>query len=207
MKNYSNYSKMALLLLILINASLDLMAEIAGSPHDLSKNGWGTTETCKFCHTPHAARPIQDTILWNRDISKAVYELYISPSFNGAATIAQPSAASKMCLSCHDGTVALDSYSGNAGSHFMSSTNLVGSNNRLNTDHPISFEYSSTLAAEDRALILPSSQKFVDSAKIIPLYNGKMECSSCHDAHDNTQTKFLRVNNSMSALCLKCHIK
>ena len=33
-------------------------ATIAGTPHDLSTKGWGTTETCKFCHTPHLAQSV-----------------------------------------------------------------------------------------------------------------------------------------------------
>ncbi|MEI6393162.1 MAG: cytochrome c3 family protein [Verrucomicrobiota bacterium] len=34
-----------------------------------------------------------------------------------------------------------------------------------------------------------------------------MECASCHATHDNTYTKFMRVSNAGSAMCLRCHIK
>ncbi|MBI5196127.1 MAG: cytochrome C, partial [Nitrospirae bacterium] len=32
-------------------------------------------------------------------------------------------------------------------------------------------------------------------------------CGSCHNPHDNSNGTFLRVTNSGSGLCLKCHIK
>jgi len=35
----------------------------------------------------------------------------------------------------------------------------------------------------------------------------KMQCSSCHDAHDNTNGKFLVMSNTASALCIVCHTK
>jgi len=34
-----------------------------------------------------------------------------------------------------------------------------------------------------------------------------VECSSCHDPHDNTYGSFLVEDNSGSALCLRCHVK
>lgn len=199
--------KLLILVLLLCKYSSE-GGTIIGTPHDLSNRGWGTTETCKFCHTPHASKNIENAPLWNRNLSVATYTLYTSPSFKGVSTQTQPNTPSKLCLSCHDGTVALDSYSGNEGNHYMTtSTALIGGNGKLNRDHPISFDYNAALVAENRTLVTPTSTKFVDGVKIIPLYDGKMECASCHEPHDNEHTKFLRVNNNNSALCFKCHIK
>lgn len=194
--------------LLLASCSLSLYGgTIVGSKHDLANNGWGTTETCKFCHTPHFAVGIVDAPLWNRQVSVATYTLYASPSFKGARTQTQPSTSSKLCLGCHDGTIAVDSYAGAQGSHFITATNTIGGESRLSSDHPISFEYNAALVRDNRTLASPVSAKFVDADHTLPLYDGKLECASCHEPHDPEQSKFLRMNNGTSALCLKCHLK
>ena len=186
-------------------------ASITGTPHDLSAKGWGTTELCKFCHTPHLAQAVAGAPLWNHATTVASYTLYTSATFAGVASQGQPGPTSKLCLSCHDGTVALDSFANagtiNAGTHFISTTNRVGAGNSLSSDHPISFSYNAALVAIDKGLVTPTSTNYVDVAATIPLFGGKMECASCHSTHDNTYTKFLRISNAGSALCLKCHVK
>ena len=64
-------------------------------------------EVCVFCHTPHGD-PAKDAqaFLWNHKASTAsTYTTYSSSSM--AMSVLQPGEASKMCLSCHDGTVAV----------------------------------------------------------------------------------------------------
>src|SRR5512134_2477769 len=61
-------------------------ASIAGTPHDLSTRGWGTTELCKFCHTPHLAQAVSGAPLWNHRTTAATYTLYSSASFKGTST-------------------------------------------------------------------------------------------------------------------------
>jgi predicted CXXCH cytochrome family protein len=186
---------------------------IAGTPHDLSTKGWGTTELCKFCHTPHLAQNVTGAPLWNHKTTVASYTMYSSATFQGVTTQAQPGPTSKLCLSCHDGTVAIDAFANGGvlqtGTHFMTSTNLVGggATPSLSGDHPIAFTYDAALASADSALVTPSSASYVDAGHLIPLYATKMECASCHASHDNTYGKFLRISNAGSAMCLKCHIK
>ena len=185
-------------------------ASITGTPHDLSGKGWGTTELCKFCHTPHSAQNVAGAPLWNHQTTaQNNYALYTSATMQGVQT--QPGPTSKLCLSCHDGTVASDSF-GNAGvlqtgTHFMTATptNLVGAAASLTRDHPISFTYDAALATADQHLVTPASTNYVDAARLIPLYNGKLECASCHATHDNQYGKFLRTSNGGSALCKACH--
>jgi len=183
---------------------------IAGTPHDLSTRGWGTTELCKFCHTPHLAQAaVQAAPLWNHRTTTVNYNMYNSATFKGAASQQQPGPASKLCLSCHDGTVAVDAFANGGalqtGTHFMTSTNLVGTGGSLANDHPIAFNYDAALATADPQLVVPADASYVDSAHTIPLFASKLECASCHATHDNTYTKFLRISNAGSALCLKCH--
>ena len=87
------------------------MQSIVDSPHNLSATGPGEVRAvteqkiCVFCHTPHRAAPIQP--LWNRLLPVSVYSVYSSNSLD--ALPGQPTGASKLCLSCHDGTIALGS--------------------------------------------------------------------------------------------------
>ena len=204
--------RFAVLLLAAALASAGVSASaatIAGTPHDLSTKGWGTTELYKFCHTPHLAQAVAGAPLWNHRTTAATYTLYSSATMQ--ATQTQPGPTSKLCLSCHDGTVANDSFANGgvlqSGTHFMTTTNLVGGGGTLANDHPIAFNYDAALVALDTYLVAPASASFVDAAHLIPLYSSKLECASCHASHDNTYGKFLRISNAGSALCLKCHIK
>jgi predicted CXXCH cytochrome family protein len=119
--------------------------------------------------------------------------------------MADPAGISKLCLSCHDGTVAIDAYGGSSGTTNMTGAAKIGTD--LRNDHPVSFTYNAALATADGGLVTPNSASKVDAAGIVPLFSSKLECASCHDAHDNTYGSFLRMNNAGSALCLTCHNK
>lgn len=172
-------------------------ATITGSKHDLSASTGG--EICIACHTPHNANTtITDAPLWNHTMTEATYELYASPTFNG--TTSQPTGVSKLCLSCHDGTIAPDAFTGHAGVTSIATAGNLGVN--LKKSHPISFTYDAALATADGELTDPGT---------LPagwINNSKFECSSCHDVHNKTGiAKMLHATNAGSALCLTCHKK
>jgi len=204
-----------ILILMSVVAVVTVSAEISGSSHDFSAYvaNWNPRgEVCIVCHTPHNAN---NTVapLWNHAVTTATFTLYSSPSLN--ATIEQPSASSKACLSCHDGTVAPDSVGGHTGTeHGLSGRHLIGTD--LTNDHPISFTYDKTLAAADGSLHDPTVKtvaslggKTIDASMLI---NHKLECGSCHDVHADkgdavVMNYLLVVDNHGSALCLTCHNK
>lgn len=68
-----------------------------------------TTEICIFCHTPHGADTKAQAPLWNRTLSTATYQTYSSL---GTSTLDSKEApigsVSLACLSCHDGTQAMN---------------------------------------------------------------------------------------------------
>jgi len=64
-------------------------------------------ETCVFCHTPHFANKISGAPLWNRQLSNATYTPYTSSSMQATPAPGAPGGSSKLCLSCHDGTLAI----------------------------------------------------------------------------------------------------
>jgi predicted CXXCH cytochrome family protein len=181
--------------------------QVAGTAHDFWIPGGGPPgsggggETCIFCHAPHTAVPGQP--LWNRHLPKLVYTPYSSSSMQ--AKPGQPTGSSKLCLSCHDGTIALGALA--SGQVLVGSFGKVKGRPNLGTDlsddHPISFVYDATLAAEDGELVHPDM--LTGSVKLD--INGEMQCMSCHDAHTDDFGNFLLEDPKFSALCNRCHAK
>lgn len=90
-------------------------AGISTTPHNLTSTGpgpntqTGTEQICVFCHTPHAANTAVSAPLWNKNNPSTSYTTYStanSSTIDGQVlTVGSVSAA---CLSCHDGTQAMD---------------------------------------------------------------------------------------------------
>lgn len=189
-----------------------LYAAITASAHDFTALGWSGGEICLPCHTPHNAKvPPDDLVpLWNHDVTAAVFTLYSSPTGTlDAGPLGQPAGVSKACLSCHDGTVALDAYGTN-----VPVPNMIAGPFNLGTDlsndHPISFTYDTALATADGELFDPATDPSGLGGTIgnDMLFAGQLECASCHDVHNTAAVASLLVkSNAASALCLTCHDK
>jgi len=181
---------------------------IAGSEHDFSASGWSDGKICIVCHTPHNADiTVAEAPLWNHEVTAATFTLYSSPTLT-ATDLGQPDASSKLCLSCHDGTVAVDSYGGNTGSTFITGDSNLGTG--MSDDHPVTFNYDDALATADGGLNTPST--FITSIggtiQNDLLFNNSLECASCHDVHNGSGLNhLLRISNASSAFCLTCHDK
>ena len=185
---------------------------VQNTKHNLAYNTTNTyrasseDEICIFCHTPHSATKVP---LWNRNdpTQTQTYTLYTSSTKN--ATLTQPDGTSVLCLSCHDGTIALGSVASRSQSiTFVSgyTTLPAGRSNlgiNLANDHPVSFVYNSALSAADLQLKSPATI----SVPVKLDANSKMQCTSCHDPHSNANTKFLHVSNLASSLCGYCHVR
>ncbi|MCF6256432.1 MAG: hypothetical protein L3K25_09060 [Gammaproteobacteria bacterium] len=97
------------------------------------RNNYG--ETCVYCHTPHGANTQINAPLWNRTINNADnYSIYDTPTTLGLeGRLNLPGPSSLTCLSCHDGTIAIDSVLNMPGSGLAPGSNLrnleVGSPN------------------------------------------------------------------------------
>jgi predicted CXXCH cytochrome family protein len=182
---------------------------IVGSPHDLSIAGPGRVhalyeeQVCIFCHAPHnnsGQRP-----LWNRSDPPTNYRTYRSSTTD--ARIDQPSGPSKMCLSCHDGSLALGLVASRPPGDPIDMTfrtmppGKSDLTHDLADDHPIGFHYDQALASRDRQVRNP--------AVISPLLpmgkHNEVHCTTCHDPHNNELGNFLRMPELRSAICLSCH--
>lgn len=202
---------------ILALGAVSLMSGVAGatsivnSKHNLSVSGPGTvkaateSQICIFCHAPHNASG--EAPLWNRYDSGQTYIPYTSST--AKATIGQPTGASKLCLSCHDGTVALGmvrsrttdiSFSGGITTMPPAASNLGVD---LSDDHPVSFHYDALLVSQNPQLNSPASLR----GQVKLDKNGELQCTACHDPHDDQYGNFLAVDAANSGLCVQCHNK
>ncbi len=75
---------------------------------DFARNDYGAI--CVYCHTPHGANKQINAPLWNRTVNPGNYTIYDKETTLGlAGRIGLPGPGSLTCLSCHDGTIAIDS--------------------------------------------------------------------------------------------------
>lgn len=184
-------------------------SQISGTDHDFSGDGWNSTgEICVVCHTPHNSMAEPNAPLWNHELTQADFQLY--SSFTLHAVPEQPTGSSKLCLSCHDGTVALDAFGqqpGDPGNVLAPGPANLGAD--LTNDHPVSFLFDAALAVSDGGLHDPEvvASGLGGTIEEDMLFAGRLECASCHDPHSASFPNFLLKDNAGSALCLTCHDK
>lgn len=78
-----------------------------GSTMNAYRNRYG--EVCVYCHTPHAANANTSAPLWNRLLpAGSTFTTYDKLGTAMTQTVYNPGAASLPCLSCHDGSQAVD---------------------------------------------------------------------------------------------------
>ncbi len=169
-----------------------------GSAHDFSSAEWSGGRFCTICHTTKAG--------WNRKLSTQNYTLYSSATLD-AADMGQPRETSARCLSCHDGTVAVDSFGGKTGTTFISPSKRIGPD--LSSHHPVSFTYDSALATRDGGLYDPAATSSGLGGTIAADMLGEgstLECNACHDPHERGEfSDFLVMPVGGAALCHTCH--
>jgi predicted CXXCH cytochrome family protein len=177
------------------------VGRVQGTRHDLSAPGARAagaegTDTCSFCHTNHASEGVRAA--WDMGRSPVVYKLYESSTL--LSSLRQPTGASRLCLSCHDGTTAPAAMAGRSTSmNRLRRAPSLGTD--LSDDHPISLVYDQSLAARHGQLADPSalpSALRLDASR-------QLQCTTCHDAHEERYGHFLAMDNRGSALCTACH--
>ena len=204
-----------LLVVGLPQAALGQADNVGASKHNMSARSGLTNygEVCAYCHTPHGGQT-SNAPLWNRNFGTGPYQMY-NNSYSSTIDMtvaASPQGVSLACLSCHDGTVGLDVIINrpNADTSLAGTGNTMPANagqffanlgTDLRNDHPISVTYDNVA---DPAFNAKTGEK-IDN--LLPLYSGRVECGTCHNPHNTTNTPFLRRSNSSSNLCKTCHIK
>ena len=199
----------ALLVAPLAWAQGNIISNVLNSSHNLSSGGPGPvtssdTRPCLFCHISHSGYTVTG-YLWNHRTSTAAYAPYQSTTMN--ATAGDPAAGiSKLCLSCHDGTVALSETVATGTipvSGSMAPEDITGTD--FSRHHPVA------IRPVDDGQIYPglAQTPAVSSDPAVKLPANLIECITCHDPHvENTDTvrkRFLVRANLNGALCLACH--
>lgn len=144
---------------------------VLGSVHDMRIGNVGAVDfdgnnrVCAFCHTPHHAQTniaADDYYpLWARDIDNNTFDAYRSATINAvdyAGDIAI--GPTRLCMSCHDGSIAPDQHYGKAGNGATKLTDdtyghagvgyldqVLNTGNGLINDHPVGFNYNDVAAA------------------------------------------------------------
>jgi len=185
---------------------------IEGSRHDLSVRGPGPVkatserEVCLFCHATHIQDSDSPHPLWNQKLSTVTaYTPYSSSTYRQRNN--EISARSKLCLSCHDGTVAIgQTYA----SGKIAVQGALPSADNLGTDLSRSHPFGFTMPAMDDGEIQVSltASPPLTSDPAVELFDNKIECVTCHDPHKpnlDTAVQFMVRSNDHSALCVACH--
>jgi hypothetical protein len=197
---------------------------VIATVHNLSSSGpgevraLGESQVCKFCHIPH--NPVAASPLWGQSLSRAQYLTPSVESGLGAKTPApQPDGSSRLCLSCHDGTVALGDVRGRSQPiPFASGQRLrPGQRGFLGTDltgsHPISFSVPTTdpnPGVGERDMGLRATQATTSDDEVKLDAAGKMQCTTCHDPHSDQyyqpgKVPRFWVKPTVQEVCITCH--
>ena len=209
---------------VMVFSGSAMAATIVDGPHDMTaaqqgfsaaiaaNTGSQANEVCIYCHTPHnASKKLQ---LWNRASSTSTFSMYSSYSMDMIQATLDADSISRECLSCHDGTTAIDAIiKGDVVDNSTVITAGAAGNfgTDLSDDHPIGITYDTT-AAGDTAFNTVVDARGDGVEFFGALGSETVECPSCHNVHGDSSagsstTKFLRTSNYGSALCLACHIK
>jgi len=191
-------------------------ADIKSTAHDFSAMGDGL-RLCASCHTPHSTRTVD--LGWSA--TRPLTNFRWSDATETAGGTKLPTnintwtGSTRVCLSCHDGTIDARSFSaGSRGEH------LLGPGGNLKGSHPVVIPYPynrikntyNGITTADQALksgwvAVPQDVRlYTDPAGPAP-FNRGIECATCHDPHGTPNDKFLRASMARGDLCLKCHQK
>lgn len=189
---------------------------------------------CVYCHVPPekvGQNPTQFGGIegWNRMTpATGSYDLYDSTYLDSKTRT--PSPISLLCLSCHDGTMAVDMVvfkpdtfdtADDAALHMRingaSSLSTCGRCHNgtiahdiaikhlgtdLRNDHPISMIYAG-LGGIDPDFKEPDRMNAFSNG--VKLFENRVECATCHNVHNPENEPFLRVRSDL--LCQTCHLK
>lgn len=202
--------KVRVLVFLLSAASLALAqsGDVLGV-HNLSMGGTSKIKgqmsaACLYCHVPHSGSG--KTALWGQTLSSQVYSTYVSTTVQNTTVQPPLGQDSSLCLSCHDGTVAVGQ-AAPYGPYPMSGT-MPSMGTNLQSSHPFSLQ----LPIKDAPVLVASlvaSGTTADLTHSVKLINGNIECTSCHNPHnqsiDKQSPNFLVRDDLKGAVCLACH--
>jgi predicted CXXCH cytochrome family protein len=189
-------------------AAMAQSGDVLGS-HNLSTGGSSRVQgqmqaACLYCHVPHSGP--NKTALWGQRLSTSSYSTYVSDTAANTTTQPELGADSSLCLSCHDGTVAVGQVTPYGPYMMQGKWDPLGS--QLQSSHPFSLQLP-IKDASDLVSSLAANGKTADQTGAVKLLKGNIECTSCHEPHnqyvDMQSQNFLVLINKKGAICTACH--
>jgi predicted CXXCH cytochrome family protein len=177
--------------------------------HDLSLSGQSHIQgrmsaACLYCHVPHSG--IGKGPLWGQTFSSSVYTTYTSSTEQNTSVQPELGQASSLCLSCHDGTVAVGQVTP------YGPYTMTGTMPKMGTDLQATHPFSLQLPMKDASNLVASlvaNGTTADPTQAVRLIKGNIECTSCHNPHsqriDKLSPNFLVRDAVKGAVCLACH--
>lgn len=178
-----------------------LLAITGTNPHDINIQEIDKNKNCIDCHTLNSNNTPQTDINTTSAIS------------------------SLACLNCHDGVSAenrdinipgsggyypTSNYSlneaDNIGDISLDKISTAGTNLDISHGHPISILYIEGIGNLRSKNSIVNNWSTASNINDI-LIDGKIECGSCHNPHEEALGLYLRHKNKSSELCTSCHNK
>jgi len=168
---------------------------------------------CSDCHAssdvPSAQGSERPALKWSTRYDAAVplFRVYSSKTFDASGTdISQPDGSSRVCVGCHA-----------SNDKIKRPENKIGADD-MALSHPVSFTYNGGLAMRARRAGLKDPAMTPSGlgstiAKDLLDANGKMQCTSCHDAHGAgpgpklMRFQYDKTTSAGSNVCRICHNK
>lgn len=193
----------------------------------------GNKRLCSYCHAAHIPKVGIATPLWARkSVAGRTFGKYDNPS-SLDATVYDPGTStapfkdnySSMCMSCHDGSTGIfapaayesGGITGNV-SHVPDNANMYNGEFDLAHVHPVNFDYNAVQAKVPEELypaVDPVSAVWKGYAgsngvggnyTTVRLFNGTMQCSSCHNPHMASGIGTV-ITSDYGRRCVACHKK
>jgi predicted CXXCH cytochrome family protein len=221
--------------------------DYTANPPDQLSDGTQLNRICIFCHAPHNTYRLSSATggagpqapsefdylpLWNHTLQA---DTNYSPYDNGNGPLTGDKASQAMqtfdkigntsllCLSCHDGSVAVNSYGNSAqisistgdypDKSLQNTSYIIGQDKYLGNHHPIGFNYDGVQQQDTEIrtsdYLMTTDGNGGGTYISDHLYNGSMECGTCHSVHNtgNSGEHLLWRSDQNSELCLTCHAK
>ncbi|MBI5710053.1 MAG: hypothetical protein HZC42_07085 [Candidatus Eisenbacteria bacterium] len=229
MKRLTILSALAALFIVAAGLPAGAGPGLVNSSHDLrtlQNLGQTNNQVCIYCHTPH--RAADQNLIWNHSLGSGNYSFGATGPFGSpgrattaagttlpASTTAFGSGPTKMCMSCHDGSVALGALNnigdGTPGIIPTTPATLSGETHQIASasggmggNHPVAIPYPDRAGAVYNGITTGVTSGFggaagsggwadVTSAQSagVKLHGGSaagtfgMECTSCHEPHND----------------------
>jgi DmsE family decaheme c-type cytochrome len=112
-----------------------------------------------------------------------------------------PRDVNRFCLTCHNRE---EHAQWNAGMHDARNLSCLNCHSNHSSKSAVKLLKRETVTATCAQCHREKAAKLLGSAHM-PVREGKMECTTCHNQHGSTNVRMLRTGNTINELCSSCH--